>query len=286
MYNLLCGPGRQRLVDLPPRGAHLNITAGLPVVLHFHEESIDPWWVALAQRRVARWTDRAFAVSDAVGAWCGRKFGVPADKIETLPNGIPIEQFDVDREAARRRIKDEFNISPTAPIVTIIGRLSWEKGHRIMFDALSILRDEFDGLKAQIRRGNKTVDLKLSLAEGWRRRDDLSWRVTSWPLRRMATGGLVLAELTAEQRGDIDMPDKDAMALLVKHVGQYGLHAAAKKAGFRKGDVVVSYDGRTNLKRETDVIVYAVTARKPGDRVPVTVLRGKQRLTLMLPMQK
>ncbi|MCH7686915.1 MAG: PDZ domain-containing protein [Planctomycetes bacterium] len=141
-------------------------------------------------------------------------------------------------------------------------------------------------LKAEVRRGDKTVDLKLSLAEGWRRRDDLSWRVTSWPLRRMVTGGLVLAELTAEQRADSDLSDKDTMALLVKHVGQYGPHAAAKKAGFRKGDIIVSYDGRTNLKRETDVIVYAITARKPGDRVPVIVLRGKRRLTLMLPMQQ
>jgi S1-C subfamily serine protease len=102
----------------------------------------------------------------------------------------------------------------------------------------------------------------------------------------MATGGLVLAELTAEQRSDIDVSDKDAMALLVKHVGQYGPHAAAKKAGFRKGDIIVSYDGRTNLKRETDVIVYAITARNPGARVPVIVLRGNRRLSLMLPMQK
>ncbi|MCH7988867.1 MAG: PDZ domain-containing protein [Planctomycetes bacterium] len=141
-------------------------------------------------------------------------------------------------------------------------------------------------LKAEVRRGDKTVELKMSLAEGWRRRDDLSWRVTSWPLRRMVTGGLVLAELTAEQRADSDLSDKDTMALLVKHVGQYGPHAAAKKAGFRKGDIVVSYDGRTNLKRETDVIVYAITARKLGDRVPVIVLRGKRRLTLMLPMQQ
>ena len=96
----------------------------------------------------------------------------------------------------------------------------------------------------------------------------------------------MLAELTAEQRADLDVPDQDAMALLVKRVGQYGPHAAAKKAGFRQGDILVSFDGRTNLQRETDVFVYAITARKPGDRVPVTVLRGKRRLTLMLPMQK
>ena len=42
-----------------------------------------------------------------------------------------------------------------------------------------------DELKAQIKRNGKTKQLTLALPSGWKRADDLSWRVSSWPMRRM-----------------------------------------------------------------------------------------------------
>lgn len=51
----------------------------------------------------------------------------------------------------------------------------------------------------------------------------------------------------------------------------------AGKAGFKAGDVLVEFDGKTidNLYDFT----YALRAHKPGDKVTVTVLRGKERVT-------
>jgi hypothetical protein len=140
-------------------------------------------------------------------------------------------------------------------------------------------------LTADVKRGGKPVQLTLSLPKGWRRTGDLSWRASSWPLRRMTTGGMVLDKLPDERRKALEVP-RDSMALEVRRVGQYGPHAAAKKAGFRQGDIIVSFDGKTDLSRETDLLAYAVNARKPGDRVPVVVLRNGKRLELKLPMQK
>jgi S1-C subfamily serine protease len=92
----------------------------------------------------------------------------------------------------------------------------------------------------------------------------------------MATGGMKLE----------DSPAGGGMALRVQHVGQYGPHAAAKQAGFRAGDVLVEFDGKTDLRRETDVLAYGVTQRKPGDQVAVVVLREGKRVRLTLPMQE
>lgn len=131
-------------------------------------------------------------------------------------------------------------------------------------------------LAAKVLRDGKPVDLTWKLTPGWRQADDLSWRSTSWGLRRMATGGMLLD----------DSPADGGMALRVKHVGQLGPHAAAKEAGFRVGDVVVGYDGKTDLKRETDLLAYGVTARRPGDKVPVVVQRDGNRVTLTLPIQE
>jgi S1-C subfamily serine protease len=76
------------------------------------------------------------------------------------------------------------------------------------------------------------------------------------------------------------------MALRVKHVGQYGAHAAAKNAGFQMGDVIISFDGKTDLTRESDLFAYATRTRKPGEKVPVTVIRNGKKVELSLPMQE
>ena len=142
-----------------------------------------------------------------------------------------------------------------------------------------------DSLEANVRRDGRTSKLMLKLEAGWRRLDDIGWRVSSWPLRRMGTGGLKLQALSEERRKELDIPD-DKMALLVMHVGQYGPHAAAKRAGFNKGDIIVAFDGRDDLMRDGDLLAYAVNARKPGERVQVGILRGDRKMQLSLPMQK
>lgn len=139
-------------------------------------------------------------------------------------------------------------------------------------------------VSAEVDRNGTGQRLMLRLPAGWRESGDLSWRVSSWGMRRMATGGLVLEELPQEERGRSGIGD-GSMALRVKHVGQYGAHAAAKRAGFQQGDIIVSFDGRTNLLREADLFKHALQVRKPGERVPVVILRNGRQQRLQLPMQ-
>ena len=54
-------------------------------------------------------------------------------------------------------------------------------------------------------------------------------------------------------------------------------NTVAKAAGVQVGDVLVAYDGKTDLIRDTDVLAYGVTARKPGDKVSLTVVGGGSR---------
>ncbi len=53
---------------------------------------------------------------------------------------------------------------------------------------------EKTSLPVVIEREGKTFDVNLDLPTGWRRQDDISWRATSWDLRRMVTGGLKLQD--------------------------------------------------------------------------------------------
>lgn len=139
-------------------------------------------------------------------------------------------------------------------------------------------------LDAEVLRDGKPAILRLALESGWRQLGDISWRATSWELRRMATGGLVFEELPDAERHEAGLGNNE-LALRIKHVGQYGAHAAGKQAGFRQGDVLVALDGHSQRMSESQLLAHLVNNKRVGDRVPMTVLRGGEKLTLSLPMQ-
>jgi hypothetical protein len=138
-------------------------------------------------------------------------------------------------------------------------------------------------LSARVGRGSESLDLTLDLPPGWRR-GNISWRATTWDLRRMGLGGLKLAELSDEQRAETKR-SKDTMALKVEHVGEYGAHAVAKRAGFRKGDLIVSFDGKSGRMSESDLLAYVLQQKRPGDGVTVTVLRNGEETMLRFALQ-
>jgi hypothetical protein len=140
---------------------------------------------------------------------------------------------------------------------------------------------EGGAIEAVVVRGSAETTLTLKLPAGWRRKDDLSWRASTWPLRRVALGGLKLAPIPKAEAGKVRLP-KDAIGLRVEHVGAFAPHDVAKRAGFLKGDVIVAFDGHTDLARETDVIRYALNDVKAGRDVAVRILRDGKEQTLTL----
>jgi hypothetical protein len=132
-------------------------------------------------------------------------------------------------------------------------------------------------LAAKIQRDGQTRSVTLDLGPGWRD-GDISWRTSTWNLRRMALGGMRLEDLGDKERGDASLP-ADGMALRARHVGQFGDHALAKKAGLVQGDILVACDGHTERMSESQLIADLLRRRKPGDVVSVTFLRGGEKKT-------
>ncbi len=135
-----------------------------------------------------------------------------------------------------------------------------------------------------VNRAGGTVKATLELPVDWRMKSDISRRAGTWGMRAMATGGLQLEELSDAERKAKELPT-DAMALRVKHVGEYGKHAAAKRAGFLKDDVVVEVDGVTKRTSEGELIGQLLRKHPAGAVVNARVLRGGKRVELKLPMQ-
>ena len=168
---------------------------------------------------------------------------------------------------------DEFISLAGQPLISIAD-FSWVLHHAM----------ETGALPALITRAGHEQPLTLALPSNWRSKSDISKRVGVWSMRGMVTGGLVLEDVPDSERSRRNL-GKDGMALLVKYVGEYGKHAAAKKAGFLKDDVIVELGGASGRVTEGELIGRALNQYPPGEQVKATVLRGTERIALQLPMQ-
>ncbi|MDX2037837.1 MAG: Trx7/PDZ domain-containing (seleno)protein [Isosphaeraceae bacterium] len=138
-------------------------------------------------------------------------------------------------------------------------------------------------LKAEVRRGEMRSEVDLMLAPGWRE-GNISWRVTSWDLRRMALGGMRLEPATEADRTKNGI-GADELAIRVKSVGQYGEHALAKKAGVKAGDLLVAYDGIERAMTESQIFAHALRQKKRGEKTPIVVIRDGRRISLEFAQQ-
>ena len=139
-------------------------------------------------------------------------------------------------------------------------------------------------LKAEIQRGGKLVPVSLVLSDGWKRAGDITWRSSSWGLRRIAFGGMFPIPMTDSEREAAKAP-ATGLALKVKHVGQYGPHAVARDAGVKAGDILVAYDGRTDFENEGDIFWHVVSQKHVGDKVTYKFLRDGKPLEFTIPLQ-
>ena len=140
-------------------------------------------------------------------------------------------------------------------------------------------------LDVKTLRGGGTFDRSIQLKKNWRFNSDISWRVTSWPLRRMGTGGIVFKPATHRQRRANGIPD-GRMALRVNSLGKHGPHGAAKRAGVRGGDIMIRYDGNDEDWTPSQLLGYIGKSTRTGQQIRVALMRNGQQLNLSLPVQK
>ncbi len=118
-------------------------------------------------------------------------------------------------------------------------------------------------LNAEVDRAGQKVDLRLALAEGWRRQSDFTWRgAVVWQLRPGLVGspagnGLRVNELL------------------------FGNKIDAAKAGLKQRDTIVAIAGQP-VRTEQDLIAFIWQKTAPGQNVALTILRGQEKQTLML----
>ena len=173
---------------------------------------------------------------------------------------------------------DEIKELNGQPIISIAD-VQWVLHNVVEADAQSSVK-----LDAKVLRQVRLGTLTISLRAGWRRNSDILWRATTWEMNRIVGGSLKWKTLTDAARKRLGLAP-NATAIQVDFVGWWGPYQAGKRAGFKKGDVMISFDNQRTLKDVNEFYAYAMNKAVKGKQVAVEILRNGRKMSLQLPMQ-
>ena len=116
----------------------------------------------------------------------------------------------------------------------------------------------------------------LSLSGDWKK-SDISWRGSMWSLRpKLAVWA---PQLSAEEKEQLGL-GPNTLALKVKWIPNEG----ARRAGLKNGDIIVEADGKTSAMTHARLNLWIKLNYHPGDKLPIKVLRGDRKISLMIPL--
>ncbi len=147
---------------------------------------------------------------------------------------------------------------------------------------------DHDVLPVTVLRHGEEINLNLTLNKGWRKASDISWRTTTYELRLVSLGGMILEDLSNTERKQSNLSN-DNMALFVKDLMRRDRRANsqtnAQKAGIRRGDILVGFGERTDRVSESNIIGYVLQEQAKAKSLPVKINRNGNLLDVNLSLE-
>lgn len=97
-------------------------------------------------RLLARWHAKVIVISDWVGTFLKQVEKIPVRKIVRIHYGLEIDE--IARYADPQYVRRHFQIPENYPVIGTLARLSEQKGHRYLLQAVKILSSRFPDIRA------------------------------------------------------------------------------------------------------------------------------------------
>ena len=119
----------------------------------------------VVDRFAGRFVDRYIAVSEANRRYLIEEKGLPVQKIVVIHNGCDLGRFDPSHPAPLG-LRESLGFDPADPVLLVIGRLEPQKGHRVLLEALPVIRREFPAVRLVcVGEGALRAELERQAAE-------------------------------------------------------------------------------------------------------------------------
>lgn len=124
-------------------GRVAGILLGKPVIVHEHcNYGIVPLYMRPLEWLLGHFTRHSYAVSESTRQFTIDKRYIPAAKVETLYNGILLDQIHKVNPAWIKSFREEQGRRPEDKVLGIIGRLEPHKAHIDAFKAMQLILKE------------------------------------------------------------------------------------------------------------------------------------------------
>ena len=100
----------------------------------------------IVDRILANWTDKIVANSISVKEFTIQCTGLNPNNFEVVYNGIDLTRFNPFL-ISRKTIRSELGIKNSTPTLVIVGRLTTQKGHRYLINALPTVLEKYPELR-------------------------------------------------------------------------------------------------------------------------------------------
>jgi glycosyltransferase involved in cell wall biosynthesis len=122
--------------------------AGIKSIVHVHSEYGD--WIRGCVRWAMQEADGILVISQFVGRSVIAA-GFPPEKVYCVHNGVDPKIWHDDTD--RNLVREEFDLSSEAPLLVSISRLDPQKGHKLLLQALALVRNQVPAIKLLIVGG-------------------------------------------------------------------------------------------------------------------------------------
>lgn len=86
------------------------------------------------------------------------------EKIDIIYNGVNLNRIESEIAENKSNLRRDFNLNPKEFLIANIGRLTGQKGHKFLFEALSIVKNDYNDFKVLVvGKGDLEKELKAKV---------------------------------------------------------------------------------------------------------------------------
>jgi len=125
-------------------GRIAGLITGIPVIVHSRDaDPYYPWYQTIPDYALAKFTDKAIAVSEYTKEFSIKRRKLAAEKTLVMYNPVPLDRFLPLDKCEKIQVKDRHGIPLDCKVVGTITRLYEVKGNRYLIEAVEKVLAEF-----------------------------------------------------------------------------------------------------------------------------------------------